>query len=259
MGVHLVIIVYLPANPKYRAFIERCIEFLEQVYKDEVLADLKLVVYSKYDPRDFDEVRKLGIARRFTHYEPAVRMAVIAGYHRLEAIKIFVAVTEMVTHHALWGPFNVARVVEALIKDIPRLKTIPRRVTSEDEADLRRYINELHTKYVVDNYFIRLNDKPVMMPWDGELLLDLVEALYGVVRIREILVGRRKKEDVMTTMFRVTYEEVVQMRNPLPNFREAIHTIFTEVIKRFPAEVYNSDPSRYGVLYMKQPIQGLPL
>jgi hypothetical protein len=153
----------------------------------------------------------------------------------------------------------VVRVVEALIKDIPRFKTIPRRVTSKDETDLRKYINELHTKYVVDNYFIKLNDKPVMMPWDSELLLDLIEALYGVVRIRDILVGRRKREDVVFTMFRVTYEEVVEKRNPLPNFREAVHTIFTEVIKRFPAEVYKSDPSRYGVLYMKQSIQGLPL
>ncbi len=252
-------VLYLPRDDKLRTVVRTAIDFVEEVYKDEVLADLKLVVYSKYDPRDFDEVRKLGIAKRFTHYEPAVKMAVIAGYHRLEAIKIFVAVAKMVTNHALWGPFNVVRVVEALIKDIPRLKTIPRRVTSKDEADLRRHINELYTRYVVDNYFIKLNDKPAMMPWDSELLLDLIEALYEVVRIRDILVGRRKREDVVITMFRVTYEEVVEKRNPLPNFREAVHTIFTEAIKRFPAEVYNSDPSRYGVLYMKQSIQGLPL
>jgi hypothetical protein len=252
-------IVYLPANPKYRAFMERCIEFLEQVYKDERLADLELVAYSTYDPRDLDEVRKRGIMEMFSHYKPMVKLVVIAEHHRSEAFKVFVTTAVVVSHHALRGPFNVVRVVEALIKDIPRLRTIPRRITSKDEAELHMYVNGLYTRYAVDNYFIKLNDKPVLMPWDSDALLDHIETHYEKIRMWDILTGRWKREDAVTVMHRIIYEEVVENRNPLTNFREAIHTIFTEAIKRFPVEVYKSNPPRYEVLYMKQNIQRLPL
>jgi hypothetical protein len=253
------IIVYLPADPKFRAFVERTLEFLQHVYKDEVLADLRFVAYSTHDPRDLEEARKRGITERFSHYKPAVRLAVVAEYHRAEAIKVFRATVEEVTHHALWDPFNFVRVVEAMIKDVPRLKTITRRITFKNEADLRVYVTDLYTKYVVYNYFIKLNDEPAVMPWDSETLVDHLEAYYEVVRVREILRGGRKREDPITTIYRVTYEEIMQMRNPLSKFREAVHKIFTEVIKRFPAEVYNSNPSRYEVLYKKQSVRELPL
>jgi hypothetical protein len=254
-----VIIVYLPANPKYRAFVERCIEFLERVYKGEVLADLELIAYSPYDPRDLDEVRRRGITERFSHYKPAAKLLVVAEYHRSEAIRVFVAVAEGVTNHALWGPFNVVRVVQALIKDIPRLKTIPRRVTYKDEAELRIYVNTLYTRYAVENYFVKLNDKPVLMPWDSDALLDYIETHYEEIRVRDILTGRREREDAVTAMHRIMYEEVVEKRKPLPNFREEVHAIFTEAIKRFPAEVYKSNPTQYEILYREQRIQELPI
>jgi hypothetical protein len=252
-------ILYLPSNPKYRVFVERVLEFVEQVYRDEVLADLELIAYSPHDPRDLYEVRRRGIIERFSHYKPAVKLLVVAEHHGSEAVRVFVAVAEGVTNHALWGPFNVLRVVQALIKDIPRLKTIPRRVTSKDEAKLRIYVNTLYTRYAVDNYFVKLNDKPALMPWDSEILLDYIEAHYEEIRTRDILTGRRKREDAITAMLRIVYEEVIFKRNPLRKFREVVHEMFAGAIKRFPVEVYNSNPSRYKVLYSNQSIMELPL
>jgi hypothetical protein len=268
MGVHLVTIVYLSANPKYRAFVERCIEFLERVYKDEVLADLELVAYSKYDKRDLEEARRLGIPIDGSHYHIMAKRAVIAENHGARAIDVFTVVVEEVSHHALRGAHNVERAIGALVKDVPRLKTVIKRsrVDESDRTGLYAYINELYSKYAVYNYFVKLYTKPVLTPGTLETLVEFIDVygeminiLASLAKILNVSASDRDEENVMPSVTRIMYDEVVKNRNPLLNFGEAVHAIFTEVIKRFPAEVYNSDLSRYGVLYMKQPIQGLPL
>jgi hypothetical protein len=249
------IIEYLPAEPKYRAFIQRALEFLEQVYKDEVLADLRFVAYSKSDPLDLDEVRYLPVPPRpYTHYSIFIKRAVIAEHHNGYAVDVFESVVEEVSHHALWGSYNMERVIRALIKDIPRLEMPARgleKVSETDIANLNFYINEFYTKYVVHNYFMKLNDKPVSMPWAREALGYYVSAYYKI--------ARRREKGVVLDILSAVYEEVVKNRNPLQNFRETVHTMFTEVIKKFPVEVYKSNPSRYEILYREQRIQELPI
>ncbi len=262
------IIEYLPANPKYRAFIERALEFLEQVYKDEVLTDLEFVAYSKYDKRDLEEVRKLGIPIDGSHYHIMTKRVVIAENHGARAIDVFTIVVEEVSHHALRGAHNVERAIEALVKDVPRLRAVikRRRVDEGDRTGLYAYINELYTKYAVYNYFIRLNNKPTLAPGALETLVEFIDVydeminiLTSLAKILSVSASERDEENIMPSAARIMYDEVVKNRNPLLNFGEAIHAIFTEAIKRFPAEVYNSNPSRYKVLYTGQYIQELPL
>jgi hypothetical protein len=259
------IIQYLPADPKYRAFVERALEFIEQVYKDGVLADLKFVAYSKYDKRDLEEARKLGIPIDGSHYHIMTARAVIAEDHRARAVNVFTIVAEEVSHHALRGAHNVERALGALAKDVPRLRTAikSRRVDESDRTGLYTYINELYTKYAVHNYFIKLNTEPTLTPEALEALTEFIDAydemIHAVMIMATVLASEGGEEDIMPDVARIIYEEVAKNRNPLTNFREAIHAMFTEVVKRFPVDVYKSNPPRYMVLYARQHIQELPL
>jgi hypothetical protein len=248
-------ILYLPSSPKYRAFVERSLEFVGQVYKDELLADLEFVAFSSSDPDDVAEVlfnRGLtGIL--YSHYDIELRRAVVVVCRdECIAIDTFSEAVEEITHHVLWDTRYKERVIRALVKDVPQLnKVVAKRLRKVDAHNLKVFFNELDTEYIVSNYFEKRNVKPELMPWHFEVL---GETIQNFVPLAEILVG-----GVLADVVQIMYIETVMKRNPLPNFREAVHAIFTEVIKRFPAEVYKSNPSRYEVLYMKQNIQKLPL
>ncbi len=249
------IIQYLPADPKLRAFVERALEFVGQVYKDELLVDLKFVAFSSSDPDDVAEVLfNRGLTEAlYSHYDTELRRAVvdICGGECI-AIDTFSEVVEEVTHHVLWDARYKERVIRALVKDVPQLnKVVAKRLRKVDAHNLKVFFNELDTEYIVNNYFEKCNVKPELMPWHFEVLGETVQIFLPLA---EILVG-----GVLADVTRIIYIEAVVKRNPLPNFREAVHAIFTEVIKRFPAEVYNSNPSRYEVLYRRQPIHELPL
>jgi hypothetical protein len=250
------IVKYLPANPKYRAFIERCIEFLEQVYKDEVLVDLEFVAYSKFDQEDLKKVRELVEHIRLSYYDTERRRAIVAKDLSGYAQYIFETVVEEVTHHVLWNPHYKERVIKSLLKDVPRLNLIPHLVPVRGEQDitvLHVFFNELDTVYIVYNYFLSLKVKPELRPW--VLFQDFIAGF----REWHAYFLEKRGASFATKLADIMYEDVIEKQNPLPNFREAVHKIFTEVIKRFPAEVYNSNPTRYEVLLARQYIRELPL
>jgi hypothetical protein len=236
--------------------VERALEFLERVYRDESLSDLELVAFSASDPSDFAEVvfgRGLAETMSFSYYNVELRRAVVATCrNECIAVETFSEVAEEVTHHVLWGARYKERVIRALVKDVSRLnKVVARRLRKIDAHNLNVFFNELDTQYVVSNYFMERKVKPELMPWHIEVL---GETILHYDMLARIWVG-----GALADVTWIMYEEVVMKRNPLPNFREAVHKIFTEVIKRFPAEVYNSNPSRYEVLYREQRIHELPL
>jgi hypothetical protein len=150
-------ILYLPSNPKYRAFTERALEFVEQVYRDEVPTDLEFVAYSVADRRDVKEIdKKLEVRIADSHYDATKARAVVV---------------------------------------------------------------------VCDGTFIN----PFLKGSAFSRAISLLE------------------------------DEMARKRNPLANFVATAHEMFTRAIKRFPAEVHNSNPSRYRVLYSNQPVRELPL
>jgi hypothetical protein len=189
----------------------------------------------------------------YSHYNTELHRAVVDVCNgECIAIDAFSEVVEEVTHHVLWDARYKERVIRALVKDVPQLnKVVAKRLRKVDAHNLKVFFNELDTQYIVSNYFVERKVKPELMPWHFEVLGETVHYYLALARI---WVG-----GALANATRIVYEEVVFKRNPLPNFREAIHAIFMEVIKRFPAEVYNSNPSRHEVLYAKQNIQKLPL
>jgi hypothetical protein len=256
-------ILYLPANPKYRAFIERCIEFIEQVYKDEVLADLNFVALSSADKKDMEEKEKLEKVLKLrigmlSHYDPEARLAIVDEPYNGVALFVFWATVEEVSHHVFltWEPYHREQVITALLNDIPRLRMVAKRAKQEEVEQVSRLIEELFVKYVIDNYFYKLKDKPVFKPWirgNFRYVLEWHHSEYFWDKIK------RRQITIEQEVAEIIFDEVIVRRNPLPNFREVVHTSFTKVIKKFPVEVYNSNPSRYKVLYKRRNIQRIRL
>jgi hypothetical protein len=257
VGTCLVIIKYLPAKPKYRAFIERCVEFLEKVYRDEVLADLEFVAYSKFDQEDLKKVRERGLVKyTWSYYDTENKRAIVAGSHAGFADLEFGRVVEEVTHHVLWNPEYKERVIKSLLQDIPRLNVIPHLVpirSKQDFTALHVFFNELDTAYIVHNYFLTRKVKPELRPW---VLFQVFIAGFKELQAYFLELHGVSSAPILAD---IMYEELLEKKNPLSNFKETVHAIFTEVIKRFPAEVYNSNPSRYEVLFKHEFIPQIPL
>jgi hypothetical protein len=249
------IIEYLPSHPKYRAFVERALEFLQQVYKDQELRDLRFIAYNIQDVREEREVVEKFHVRehiRGPYYDYLTLRAVIVASTLWSANDVFEAVVEEVSHHVLKKENRREVVIRALLRDIPRLRFVGiRRVDTLDRIKVAVFIDELHVQYVVYNYFVELKSEPVTVPRAYKPTRGYISFVYETVGIRE--------KGLMADVAKIVYDEVIQKGNSLPNFREAVHSIFTGVVKKLPAEVYNSNPSRYEILYRRQRIDELPL
>jgi hypothetical protein len=250
------IIKYLPSNPKLRAFAERALEFLRQVYKDRLLARLEFVAFSTRDPRDVEEAEKLEVRFALPHYDHRRARAVVVEDPKTDAFELFTSTVQEVTHHVLHGPRVRQKVVKALLWDVPDLTIqIPmRRLSPYERQGLAWLLEELHTKYIVYNYFVGLNDKPVPVPQVPRLLDEYRSAFEHVGFVS---VFARLPTLVKAT--KILEDEMAGKRNPFANFTATIHEMFAGAIKRFPVEVYNSNPSRYEVLYRRQRVDELVL
>jgi hypothetical protein len=250
------IIKYLPSNPKLRAFVERALEFVQQVYRDRLLARLEFVAFSTQDPRDVEEVKKFKLRYMHPHYDHKRAMAVVVEDPKSDAFELFTSTVQEVTHHVFHGARSREKAIKALIRDVPTLTTeIPIRYLSPHErSGLAWYVEEFYTRYIVYNYFAKLNDKPVPVSLEPGLL-DEYSSFFEYVSLVSIFA----RQPILTQVTSILKNEMVRKRNPFANFTATIHEMFAGAIKRFPVEVYNSNPSRYEILYRRQRVPELPL
>jgi len=250
------IIKYLPSNPKLRAFVERALEFVQRVYKDRLLARLEFVAFSIRDPRDVEEAEKLGVRFALSHYDSRRARVVVVEDPKTDAFGLFTSTAQEVTHHVLHGPRIRQKVIKALLRDVPALATeIPaRRLGSSERLGLAWLMEELHAKYIVHNYFVKLNDKPVPVSQEPELIDEYKSAFEHLE-----LVNMLTRIPAIIKVTKILEDEMARKRNPFANFTATVHEMFAGAIKRFPVEVYNSNPSRYKILYSRQSIHELPL
>ncbi len=241
-------VLHLPWRTNLRAFVERALEFLQQVYKDEVLEGLQFIAYTFLDEVEEEVVKKkfgVRVGLRAGYYQYTTFKAVVAVSRWWPAIEVFDVIVEEVSHHALRWVHNKKMAIEALLQDIPRLREIDiKRADIKDRARVSTFVEELYVKYIVHDYFLKLKDRPVTEPWAHRPLGGHITSIH------EFAVKWEK--GIILDVVKIVYDEVIQKRNPLPNFRRAVHDIFTGAVKKLPVEVYNSNPSRYEVLYREQ-------
>jgi hypothetical protein len=129
-----------------------------------------------------------------------------------------------------------------------------KRLSSFERSGLAWYVEELYTRYIVYNYFAKLNDKPISLSQEPGLL-DEYSPFFEYVSLVSIFT----RQPILIQVNSIVEGEMVRKRNPFTNFTATIHEMFTGAIKRLPVEVYNSNPSRYKVLYRRQRVDQLPL
>jgi hypothetical protein len=267
--VPAIIVLYLPRDEKLRAVIETSLAFVEEVYKDEVLSGLRLVVFDMDDALDVKNATITADIAGFStpverkrlrvkveprlpifysrHYSPVERYAWIPVSRHWSAPAIFSEVVHEITHHPI---FYVPRedksaLVGAFSTDLG-LEELTRRYrgTMDVALELIATINEVVVIYITSNYFQNLNREPVLSTIFANIRNFALERYHSLIRHPP-----RSKEDAM-----ILSEVFKRMSHrDLANLRRAVHEVFVKLIKKFPVDVLESNRAKYEVLYRITP------
>jgi hypothetical protein len=252
-------VLYLPRDERLRSLVRLALDFVEEVYRDDVLSGLKFVSFNVGDV--FDERQAWHIAKRerfevafypplfyFPHYEHQNMYVWLPVFSEETPSSIFGGTAHEVTHHAISRLSTEDRVIlaEAFASDLgvevdEMIKG--RNLLPELAQDVAMIIKETVTIYIVDNYFMSLNREPEK-PTHLSGIRKFAESRYGSVVRRE---PRYRAEILGAIYHKMAHRD-------LSNYRRAIHEMFTKLIKRFPADVLESNKAKYEILYREEPI-----
>ncbi len=264
-----VIVHYLPRDEKLRAIVETSLDFVTEVYRDEVLSGLRFVAFDMDDAHDVRNATFTADIAGFTHLvergklrmkvEPRPPLFFIPHYGIAEryvwvpvsrhwnAPAIFSEVAHHITHHPV---FRVPRedksaLTGAFDADIG-LEELVRRYGGSAELALEIIltINEVAVLYIISNYFVNLNREPVMTTIQANIRDFAIERHYGLARRPQM---SREDAIVLSEVYRR------MSRRDLANLRRTVHEVFKKMIKKFPADVLESNRAKYEVLYRTTP------
>jgi hypothetical protein len=257
-------VLYLPRDDKLRTAVSTALDFVEEVYKRGFLAGIRFASFDVEDNVDVERVMHIAVREGFTNLvkhsgcEPKLRSLyffIIHGNLRLRyawvpvskdsaVSDIYDAIVHEITHLTL----------DRLPEDLRRtLITSFRRDTKLDDIVRGRgyplglmctvsfLVEEATIIYIVDNYFLKLMKNPAT-PTNKtrikNLTLDRLTTC-GFELEHELL-------DVLVKLFRIL------VRTDLASLRVAMHQVFEKMIKKFPADVLESNRAKYGILYRER-------
>jgi hypothetical protein len=272
-------VLYLPRDDRLRPLVRLALDFVEEVYRDEILSDLKFIVFDPEDELDREQVKHIVVKHimptaifvhevmhigcryeplslfYWPHYVHSGKYAWIPVSRSWEVKFLFYVVVHEVTHHVLYKlPKGHAMILaHALRSDlgVDVDEVLSRyRVPIELAEEVSGILSEATALYIVDNYFMRLEKEP-RTPTH---LTDIRK--FGEGRYSNIIRASPRPKPFAKTLAKIYYKLA---RQDLASFRRAVHEAFARAIKRFPVDVVESNPSRYRILYSNQPITELPL
>jgi hypothetical protein len=253
-------VLYLPRDDKLRTVVRTALDFVEEVYRDEVLSDLRFVSFDIDDSFDKEQAMHVaemeGLATVFG-FRPTLSLQIhlIGAYvwmpvsRKAPASAIFYVVAHEVTHYALhrlpvrdrrdlvialWGD------VGAEVDEIIRRHRLSSKSTKELVKELATFIDETAVSYIIENYFRSLNREPRIPTY----LTDI--SIYAESRYNYILTGPRRPKHLLEVLS-VIYNKMAY--DDLPNYRSAIHETFMKLVKKLPVDVLESNRAKYGILY----------
>ena len=264
-----IIVHYLPRDEKLRAVVETSLDFVTEVYRDEVLSGLRFVAFDVDDVYDVKNAAFTADIAGFTllvergklrmkveprppyffipHYGVAEQYVWMPVSRHSSAPAIFSEVAHHITHHPV---FRVPRedksaLTNAFDADTGLEELITRYGGSAELAlEIILTINEVVVLYIISNYFVNLNREPVMTTIQAN--------------IRDFALGRHHalaRRPQMSREDAIVLSEVYRRisRKDLANVRRAVHGAFVKMIKKFPADVLESNRAKYEVLYRATP------
>ena len=261
-------VLYLPRDDRLRMILRVAIDFVEEVYRDDVLSGLRLVSFDDIDSFDVEQAKYIAVKEGFTgevehrgctykprlprfswpHYDYDRRYAWVPVTKYLKIPKIRDIVAHEVTHHVVSGlpREDVSAIINALRVDLgadveEALVRYARYASMSGKVPkwvsyLRDTIEEITTTYISHNYFANLEREP--------------RTPTQLTGIRNFAVSMRFAMPSHPPIYRALEKLYYKLElQDLANFRRAVHGAFAKTIKRFPVDVLESNRAKYEILY----------
>jgi hypothetical protein len=272
-------VLYLPRDDRLRMIVRIAIDFVEEVYRDEILSDLRLISFDYSDSLDMDHAKYIATREGFTsvvehrgckleprlplfswpHYNHNKKYAWIPVFRYLKISEIFYNVAHEVSHHVVGRLPREGRstIIDALRSDLGvdvedalikymRYTTISGKVPKW-VTYLHATIDEITTIYISYNYFATLEREP-RTPTHLTGIKDFAEPRYIIAPLYPPMPIYRVLEKLYYKL----------ARQDLANFRRVVHEVFVKTIKRFPIDVLESNRAKYGILYSEERVYRAP-
>jgi hypothetical protein len=270
-------VLYLPRDEKLKMIVRTALDFVEEVYRDDVLSGLRLVSFDDTDNFDVELAKYIAVKEGFTgevehrgcvhkprlprfswpHYDYDRRYAWVPVLKYLKIPRIFDFVVHEVTHHVVSGlpREDVNTIINALRRDLgadveEALVRYARYTSMSGKVPkwvtyLRDTIDEITTTYISHNYFMNLEREP-RTPTRLTGIRDFASLRY---------LATPSHPPIYRALGKLYYKLAHQ---DLASFREAVHRAFVKTIKRFPADVLESNRAKYEILYRDEYVYGTP-
>jgi hypothetical protein len=253
-------VLYLPRGDRLRFYVRLALDFVEEVYRDEVLSGLKFVSFDRDDEFDVEQAKYIADREGFglepksplfewPHYNDKYRYVWVPISRREKISYTFEVVAHEVTHHAFdkLSAKDRMALAAALRNDLGvevDEMIRKRRPPSELVEEVTKTINETVTAYIVDNYFKALEREP-KTPTTKTYIQRFAESRH---KYYSFIAPPKYERDVLGIIYyKMAY-------NDLPNYRKTIHKVFLKLAKRLPVDVLESNRAKYEILYREEPI-----
>ncbi len=265
-------VLYLPRDERLRTIVRTALDFIEEVYKDEIISDLGLVSFDPRDSHDVESVKQIAVREGFAeeverrkkrvveptevffypHYNGARKAIWIPVPKDWDAPLVLYNMAHEVTHHAILKiptqelyALAVIFAEESRVYDlIARYWTAPVAKLEDLAVDFVAIFSEVATEYIANNYFLGLRREPAMtVPQANMRQLSRHAHLFMYLFKRRRLV---QEATIINRLFQnLAFAD-------MPRFRSELHKHFIKLIKKFPVDVLESNRAKYGILYSRR-------
>jgi hypothetical protein len=278
-------VLYLPRDERLRAVVRTALDFIEEVYREEVLSSLKVVAFDYDDETDIGNVARIAHTEGFgitkheqckiepgtpiffrSHYKPKYRYIWIPIWRHYWGSDVLRRVAHETAHHLYYSVMDSSerdRLAMSVLTDVPEIEEVVRKVVPRTPSDqlvmaieaVSYFMSEIVAIYITENYFMMLKRGPETP----------VSAIPEIATVVDILYHRERPSGFLLLLLMLYPEEVTPILSTiyrkfaiekvdLPRFRETLHGLFTRYIKKLPADVLESNKVKYGVLYGREPL-----
>jgi hypothetical protein len=275
-------VLYLPRDERLRTVVKISVDFVEEVYRSEllleglrfkILSGLKFVSFNVDDAFDIhmasitayreglDEVehtRKCEIVPReprlfyWPHYLTEKECAWVPVSAYQSPLNIHHNIAHEVTHHVFHKfSFYFLReafdIVYALRRDLRDLGVDVDELIRKGEvrSDLLFDVNYIVHESVASYITDNYFENLKREPRTPTYATDI--ANYAKSAYRDLVVRPQRRPAREVEVLEAIYR--ILAHRDLPNFRAVVHELFTRVTKKLPVDVLESNRAKYGVLY----------
>jgi hypothetical protein len=264
-------VLYLPRDERLRTIVRTALDFIEEVYKDEIISDLKLVSFDPNDSHDVESVKQIAVREGFMeeverrkkrkieptdaffapHYNVARKVIWIPVPKDWDAPLVLDNMAHEVAHHAipkiptqeLYALAIIFALESGTYHLIERYWTAPVTMINGLAEDFASFFTEVVAEYVANNYFLGLHREPVMTVPQANM-----RELSRHAHVFMYLFKRRRLVQEVAIISRL-FQNLAY--TDMPRFRSELHKHFVKLIKKVPADVLESNRAKYGILYRR--------